>query len=58
MTDVMLSIPKDFVDGESIVFYRNMNDLRPKILYYLENDAKRLSIAKMGWASAMHRHRS
>jgi Glycosyl transferases group 1 len=58
MTDVMLSIPRDFVDGESIVFYRNMDELQTKILYYLGNNKKRLSIAKMGWTIAMHRHRS
>jgi Glycosyl transferases group 1 len=58
MSDVMLSIPTDFEDGKSIVFYRNMNELRTKVMYYLQNKAERLSIAKMGWTIAMNRHRS
>jgi hypothetical protein len=58
MSDVMLSIPKDFEDGKSIVFYRNMSDLRTKIIYYLQNNTERLSIAKIGWNLAMNRHRS
>jgi len=58
MSDVMLSLPRDFCDGESIVFYSSMHDLRTKIKYYLENDEARLRIARQGWMLAMHRHRS
>jgi hypothetical protein len=58
LSDVMLSIPKDFVDGESIVFYKNMDDLKSKIMYYLKHEEERLAIARRGWTLAMHRHRS
>lgn len=58
MSDVMLTIPKDFVDGESIVFYRNMSELKSKIMYYLEHAEERLAIARKGWTLAMNRHRS
>jgi Glycosyl transferases group 1 len=58
MSDVMLSIPRDFVDGESIVFYHDLDDLRTKIKYYLEHDAERLEIASKGWTLAWNRHRS
>lgn len=58
LSDVMLSIPKDFVDGESIVFYKDMEDLRAKIKYYLDHNDERMAIAKRGWTLAMNRHRS
>jgi spore maturation protein CgeB len=58
MSDVMLSIPPDFVDGESIIFYHNMTDLQNKVLYYLDHPKERLEIARRGWILAFHRHRS
>jgi hypothetical protein len=57
MSDVMLSIPKDFVDGESIVFYRGLKDLEFNITYYLKHDEERLAIARKGWTLALQRHR-
>lgn len=56
--DQMLAPPKGLVDGESIVFYRNMTDLKIKILYYLKHDEKRLAIARRGRQVALQRHRS
>lgn len=58
MSDVMLSIPRDFADGESIVFYNDLVDLKAKIKYYLEHEAERLKIASKGWTLAWNRHRS
>ena len=59
MTDVMLSMPSDFVDGESVVVYRDIDDLRTKIRYYLwENPTKRVEIATRGRRLALGRHRS
>ena len=58
MSDTMLSIPPDFSDGESIVFYRDLEDLETKVLYYLHHEEERLRIAHRGWTLAMHRHRS
>mmetsp|Transcript_15705 Transcript_15705/g.18127 ORF Transcript_15705/g.18127 Transcript_15705/m.18127 type:complete len:89 (-) Transcript_15705:18-284(-) len=59
MSDVMLSIPPDFVDGESIFFYTDTNiDLPNKIRYYLRNEEERLRIARNGWNLAMNRHQS
>lgn len=58
MSDTMLSIPRDFVDGESIVFYNDLDDLRAKIKYYLKHEVERLAIASKGWTLAWNRHRS
>jgi hypothetical protein len=57
-TDPMLSLPKGFSEGENVIFYHNMTDLRHKILFYLENDTERIRIAQKGWKEAMSRHRS
>jgi spore maturation protein CgeB len=58
LTDPMLSLPKGLSQGENIVFYHNMTDLRKKILFYLKNDTERIQIAQKGWKEAMSRHRS
>lgn len=58
LSDVMLTMPKDFKDGESIVLYRNMEELQEKIHYYLNNSDERLGIARKGYELAVRRHRS
>jgi len=37
-----------FVDGEHLVLYKNLEDLRGKITYYLAHEAERVRIAKQG----------
>jgi hypothetical protein len=57
-TDTMLSIPPDYVDGESIVVYNSTQDLQNKIMHYLENDDERLQIAQRGFDISLRKHRS
>ncbi|KAL7553791.1 hypothetical protein ACHAWF_017122 [Thalassiosira exigua] len=58
MTDPMLSLPYGLEEGENVVVYRDMADLKQKIRHYLDNDSARINIASKGWAEAMNRHRS
>jgi len=45
-----------FVDGEEIVSFRDMDDLRAKIDYYLAHDEERRAIAVRGRARALREH--
>ena len=38
LTDPMTHLPSHLVDGESLVVYRSLAELRDKIVYYLENE--------------------
>jgi spore maturation protein CgeB len=58
MSDTMLSLPDGLVDGESIVIYNSLDELRSQILYYLEHEDKRLEIARRGFEIAIKQHRS
>jgi hypothetical protein len=60
MTDPMLSLPDELVDGEHIIVYRSLDHLRELVLYYLDPAHKdeRLRIARAGWNLAMGRHRT
>ena len=58
MTDPMSSLPRYFKDGESLVVYHSLAELKEKILYYLDHDDERLAIAKKGHWIAMNHHRS
>jgi Glycosyl transferases group 1 len=60
MTDFMWSLPHGYQDGVNIVVYRNLDDLRTKLLYYLnpQHESKRLTIAHAGWKLAMESHRT
>lgn len=58
-SDPMLAPPKYLVDGEHYVVYSDMDDLRRKIRYYLEEcPAERLRIANKGWNLVMQHYRS
>jgi len=58
LTDRMLSLPKGFKDGESVVEYTSADDLTQKIEYYLTHSEERTAIAGRGRYIAMSRHRS
>lgn len=60
MTDLMIALPPGLVDGENIVMYRSLDELREKLLYYLNPEQKnvRLKIARNGYDVAMGQHRS
>lgn len=58
MTDTMLSIPRDYKDGENIVFYDSAESLQAKVIYYLENETERLKIARRGLEVTLNHHRS
>jgi spore maturation protein CgeB len=60
MTDPMLSLPDELVDGENIIVYHSLDHLRKLVHYYLDparND-ERLQIAHAGWKLAISRHRT
>lgn len=57
-SDDMMSIPSDYKDGESIVFYNSIANLKNKVLFYLKHPVQRLKIAQRGLEVSMQRHRS
>jgi len=60
MTDLMLSLPKGLIDGESIVMYRSRDHLKELLMHYLhpDQDRVRLAIARKGYEVATSRHRT
>jgi spore maturation protein CgeB len=58
MTDPMHPLPFRIVDGESVVVYHSLQELKQKILYYLEHEEERRIVAKRGYDVAMNFHRS
>mmetsp|Transcript_23461 Transcript_23461/g.55590 ORF Transcript_23461/g.55590 Transcript_23461/m.55590 type:complete len:748 (+) Transcript_23461:220-2463(+) len=60
MTDFMWSLPPGYQDGVNIIVYNDLDELRRKILYYVDpkHEQKRISIAHAGWKLAMEHHRS
>ena len=58
LMDEMLSLPHTLEDGESVVFFRSLDDLQEKAMYYLEHTEERLAIARKGWEISMTAHRS
>ena len=58
VADMMLSLPKGFVDRESLVLFRSKQELLDVITYYVDHDHERRHIAQKGWEIAMGRHRS
>lgn len=56
--DSMIAPPKGLVDGQSIIFFRSLQDLEERALYYLMHDQERLAVARQGWEWSMRRHRS
>jgi spore maturation protein CgeB len=58
MTDYMLSLPEGLQDGQHLVMFSGMEEMRRKVLYYLQNDDERLQIAQAGYSEVMNHHRS
>jgi len=58
LMDKMLSLPEGLKDGDSVVEFTSEQDLRNKIVYYLEHADERIRIAGRGRHVAMSRHRS
>jgi hypothetical protein len=60
MTDLMISLPPGLIDGENVVVYNSLDELRELLLHYLhpEQNRARLRIARKGYEVAMGRHRS
>ena len=60
MSDPITHMPSGFQDGESIVIYHSLNDLKEKLLHYLREDmtAERLRIAKAGRKLAIQHHKT
>jgi spore maturation protein CgeB len=58
LTDRMLSLPRGLRAGESVVEYKDADDLRSKLSHYLGNRDERLAIAKRARFVAMSNHRS
>jgi len=58
MTDPMSSLPRYLEDGESLVVYHSLSELKEKLLHYLDHDDERLAIARKGHWIAMNHHRS
>jgi hypothetical protein len=58
LADETLILPRGLRHGESLIMFHSYSDLREKILYYLQHDEERISIAKKGWDIALGYHRS
>ena len=58
MTDRMLSLPQGLENGTSVVEYTSADDLKSKLLYYLNHEEERIEIAQEGRRVAMTRHRT
>jgi hypothetical protein len=58
LMDEMLSLPHSLQDGESVVFFRSLDELQELAMYYLQNTEERLEIARNGWEICMRKHRS
>lgn len=58
LMDEMVSLPHSLEDGESVVFFRSIEEMQEKAVYYLEHIEERLAIARKGWEVAMEKHRS
>lgn len=58
MTDPMHPLPYLLRDGVNVIVYSSLEELKKKILYYAQNEQKRLEIAARGHHVAMNHHRS
>ena len=58
LTDPMSTLPHHLKDGESLVVYRSLSELKEKILHYIKHEDERLAIAQRGHQIAMNHHRS
>lgn len=58
LMDEMLSLPHSLKDGESVVFFRSLDEMQELALYYLRYPEERIEIARKGWEISMKKHRS
>mmetsp|Transcript_13111 Transcript_13111/g.15406 ORF Transcript_13111/g.15406 Transcript_13111/m.15406 type:complete len:524 (+) Transcript_13111:2-1573(+) len=58
MTDPMHPLPYGINDKEQVIVYGSFKELKQNIIFYLQNPAKRLKIARSGHEVAMKKHRS
>lgn len=58
LMDKMLSLPAELEHGVSVVEFTSEQDMRNKIMYYIEHPRERMAIASEGRRIAMSRHRS
>jgi spore maturation protein CgeB len=56
LVDDMPDISRYFTPGEEIITYRNENDLRDKVLYYLRNENERCQIAANAYQRVKRSH--
>ena len=49
-------VPNDFVDGESIINWKTINEFEEKVDYYLNNIDKLIEIGHNGYQHAMEHH--
>ncbi len=45
-----------FEDGKHLVIFKDIDDLRGKIAYYLAHSQERINIAQSGYSEVMHKH--
>lgn len=58
LTDPMLAMPTGLSNATNLLVYRNLQELKDLIAYYLAHDQERQAIAQRGFALVMGRHRS
>jgi spore maturation protein CgeB len=56
LVDDQKDISYFFKNGEHLVIYKNINDLRAKVAYYLNNDDERKRIADSGRKEVLEKH--
>jgi spore maturation protein CgeB len=56
IADDLPGVRQWFTEGETIVTYRDLDDLRTKVAYYLEHDAERQAIASRAQAHVYANH--
>lgn len=56
LTDDLPGVRAWFTPGENILTYRDVDDLRAKVAYYLQHDAEREAIARAGQAHVYAHH--
>lgn len=56
LVDRRILLPELFVEGEDIITFNSLNDLREKIDYYLRNETERIRTAKRGQGKVLNSH--
>lgn len=57
MSDQALAFPWGVVDHETVVVYKDFDELQQKVLYYLDHEDERLRIARAGRKLSLNHHR-